>query len=201
MASDRKIEVIEKALQHSYTYDEYKELIKNLLAEGKSTGHVQTEDLYNYSVLNERRMKRWDKTVTIDKAIIEKATQAKLNITWLVITEGWCGDAAHALPIIHKIAALNPGIELRLVLRDDNEDLMHLFLTNGAKSIPKLISYATDSKEVLATWGPRPSEATQLVEAYKAEHGSLDPVFKQELQMWYNRNKGKNIAEDLAKLI
>ena len=201
MGTVSKIEIIEKALQDSYTYGEYKELVGKLLNEGKSTGPNQSEDLLNYSMLNDRRMKRWDKTVKLEPHIIDKVSGAVLNVTWLVITEGWCGDAAHALPVLNRIAELNKGIDLKLVLRDDHEELMQLFLTNGSKSIPKLIIYDNDKREVLHTWGPRPSEATKLVNDYKAEHGSLDPVFKQELQMWYNKNKGKNIADDISELI
>lgn len=196
-----KTEIIEEALQESYTYEEYRELVGKLLNEGKSTGSNQSEGLLNYSMLNDRRMKRWDKTVTLESHIIDKVSNAALDVTWLVITEGWCGDAAHALPVLYKMAELNPGIDLKLVLRDDQEELMQLFLTNGGKSIPKLIIFDNHSKEVLHTWGPRPSEATKLVNDYKAEHGSLDPVFKQELQMWYNKNKGKNIADDISELI
>ncbi|MAQ74708.1 MAG: thioredoxin family protein [Aquimarina sp.] len=201
MGTVSKIEIIEKALQDSYTYGEYKELVGKLLNEGKSTGPNQSEDLLNYSMLNDRRMKRWDKTVKLEPHIIDKVSGAVLNVTWLLITEGWCGDAAHALPVLNRIAELNKGIDLKLVLRDDHEELMQLFLTNGSKSIPKLIIYDNDKREVLHTWGPRPSEATKLVNDYKAEHGSLDPVFKQELQMWYNKNKGKNIADDISELI
>ena len=174
-----KTEIIEKALKNAYTYEAYKELVDTLLAEGKSTGPNQSEDLLNYSMLNDRRMKRWDKTVKLEPHIIDKVSGAVLNVTWLVITEGWCGDAAHALPVLNKIAELNKGIDLKLVLRDDHEELMQLFLTNGSKSIPKLIIYDHHKREVLHTWGPRPSEATKLVNDYKAEHGSLDPVFKQ----------------------
>ena len=201
METVSKIEIIEKALEDSYTYQEYKELVSKLLNEGKSTGTNQTDDLLNYSLLNDRRMKRWDKTVKLESHIIDKVSEAVLNVTWLVITEGWCGDAAHALPVLNRIAELNKGIDLKLVLRDDHEELMQLFLTNESKSIPKLIIYDNHKREVLHTWGPRPSEATKLVNDYKAEHGSLDPVFKQELQMWYNKNKGKNIAEDISELI
>ena len=196
-----KTEIIEKALKNAYTYEAYKELVDTLLEEGKSTGPNQSDDLLNYSMLNDRRMKRWDKTITLEPHITDKVSNAVLDVTWLVITEGWCGDAAHALPVLFKMAELNRGIDLKLVLRDDHEELMQLFLTNGGKSIPKLIIYDNNKREVLHTWGPRPSEATKLVNDYKEEHGSLDPVFKQELQMWYNKNKGKNIADDISELI
>lgn len=192
--------IIEKSLENTLSYQEYRDLVKKLLAEGKSTGIEQSEAFTNYSLLNDRRMKRLDKTIKLSDAILEGIKILEESQTWLVITEGWCGDAAHSLPVIHKIAALNKNIDLKLVLRDDNLKLMDLFLTNGSRSIPKLIQLDKDNN-VLNTWGPRPTVATKMVTDYKAEKGSLDAQFKQDLQVWYNKNKGKNIQEDFIKLI
>ena len=193
-------EVIEKSLKNTTTYQEYKDLVKSLLAENKSTGPNQSEDLTNYSMLNDRRMKRLDKTIKITEKTateIQKLTEPQ---TWLVITEGWCGDAAQNLPVIQKMAALNENIDLKLVLRDENLELMDLFLTNGGRSIPKLVALDKDNN-VLNTWGPRPTVATKMVADYKTEHGVLDAQFKQDLQVWYNKDKGKSLQEDLLTLI
>ncbi|WP_241507206.1 thioredoxin family protein [Aquimarina sediminis] len=194
-------EYIEEGINDSYSYQEYKDLVSSLLAEGKSTGHEQSEALTNYSKLNDRRMKRWDKTLKISKSIADSFSNADLNITWVVLTEGWCGDAAHILPVLNMLAELNDGIDLKIVLRDDHDELMSNFLTNGGKSIPKLIAYDKENKEVINSWGPRPSVATQMVNEYKHKHGSLDSDFKQDLQVWYNKDKGANIAEDLLNLL
>ncbi|WP_438425919.1 thioredoxin family protein [Aquimarina macrocephali] len=194
-------ELITKGIDNSYTYQEYKNLISDLLTEDKSTGHEQSEALTNYSMLNDRRMKRWDKTLKIDESITASFSNANLDVTWVVLTEGWCGDAAHVLPVLNKLAELNEGIDLKIISRDDHDELMNNFLTNGGKSIPKLIAYDNQSKEVLNSWGPRPSVATQMVNDYKEQHGSLNPEFKQDLQVWYNKDKGTNIAEDVLKLL
>jgi thiol-disulfide isomerase/thioredoxin len=194
-------ELITQGIDNSYSYQEYKNLISDLLTEGKSTGHEQSEALTNYSMLNDRRMKRWDKTLKIDESITTSFSNANLNVTWVVLTEGWCGDAAHVLPVLNKLAELNEGIDLKIISRDDHDELINNFLTNGGKSIPKLIVYDNQSKEVLNSWGPRPSVATQMVNDYKEQHGSLDPEFKQDLQVWYNKDKGANIAKDILKLL
>ncbi len=194
-------ELIEQGIADSHTYQEYKELVSNLLVDDKSTGHEQSEALTNYSMLNDRRMKRLDKTLKIDKSIEDAFSNTKRDVMWVVITEGWCGDGAQSLPVINKLAELNNGIDLRIVSRDDHDELMNNFLTNGGKAIPKLLVYDKKNKKVLNTWGPRPSIATQMVNDYKAEHGSLDPQFKQDLQVWYNKDKGVNIAEDLLKIL
>jgi hypothetical protein len=86
-------------------------------------------------------------------------------------------------------------------MRDEHPKLMDAFLTNGSRSIPKLIAFDTQFGEIIGDWGPRPSVATALVNDYKAKHGELTPEFKQDLQLWYNKDKGINIIEDLAGLI
>lgn len=193
-------DIIQESLKNTYTYLEYKNLVKHLLAAGKSTGPNQSEDLTNYSLLNDRRMKRLDKAVKLAETTqleIAKVTQPQ---TWLVLTEGWCGDAAQNLPVIDKMASLNSNIELKLVLRDENLALMDLFLTNAGRSIPKLI-ILDKNLNVKNTWGPRPKVATKMVADYKAKHGALDADFKQDLQVWYNKDKGKSTQNDFVEMI
>ncbi len=110
----------------------------------------------------------------------------------MVIAESWCGDAAHVLPALNKIAELNTHITYKVVLRDDNLELMDAFLTKGARSIPKLILIDNETSEVLNTYGPRPSEATTYVQRFIAKNGKLTPEFKEDLQHWYNNDKGQN---------
>jgi len=193
-------DIIKKSLQKTYTYQAYKDLVKTLLLEGKSTGPNQSEDLTNYSLLNDKRMKRLDKTIKILDDTKQFLKTIKTHQTWLVLTEGWCGDAAQNLPVIHKMAEVNSNINLQLVLRDENLELMDLFLTNGGRSIPKLIALDKDLN-ILFTWGPRPQTATNMVLDYKTKHGSLDAQFKQDLQVWYNKDKGESIQNDFKELI
>lgn len=196
-------EIIEHSLaNNAFTYEAFKAEVESVVEQGKSTGNdPDNEALANYSKLTASRIKRLDKTLKIDEHIIEKIKAVKKPVTWVVLTESWCGDAGQTIPVINKVAELNPNIELKLLFRDDNDELMNEFLTNGGKSIPKLIAYDSEAKSVVNTWGPRPSEATKLVNDYKEAHGKLTPEFKQDLQVWYNKNKGKNTAEDLLKLI
>lgn len=194
------IQLIEKALQRSYTYTEYKELINQLYADGKTTGNTQTSVYLEYTKLGISRMKRWDKTTKIAAETILEMKSIQKPQTWVVISEAWCGDAAHALPIISKLAEANPLLDLCIVLRDENEALMDEFLTNGGRSIPKLISFSPDDNEILFTWGPRPKGATLLIEEAKAKHGEILTVTKEALQMWFNKDKGKQIAEEVVEL-
>jgi hypothetical protein len=192
---------IEQALAKSYTYDGYKQLITNLLSDGKSTGHIQSEDLTHYSQLNETRMKRLDKTIVITESVAAQLKSIKQNYLFLVISEGWCGDAAQILPVINKMVNLAPTIDLKIVLRDDNEPLMNLFLTNNAKSIPILICINSDTNEVVNSWGPRPKPAVELVENYKKEHRVIDATLKTNLQKWYHDDKGLATQSEILQIM
>ena len=195
------MDIIKNSLEKAISYQEYRTLVADLLANGKSTGENQTDDLLNYSKLNNSRMKRLDKTFHISekaKEILENSTK---KYRWLVLTESWCGDAAHSLPVMNKIAEASENIELNVVLRDENEALMDRFLTNGGRSIPKLIILDAETDEVITSWGPRPSEATKMVEDQKRQFGGLDAAFKEELQVWYNKNKGADIEKDIVSLL
>ena len=193
--------ILHEGLSNSMSYQEYRALMDELVATQSTTGLDKSEEIVAYTALNEQRMKRWDKTLKVSDEAQQKIASFKGDVTWLVLTESWCGDAAHVTPVIHKVAELNPNITLRMVLRDDNDALMQQFLTNGGKSIPKLIMIDNITGEVVNTFGPRPTAATQLVEDYKAEHGSLTPEFKETLQAWYNKDKGQNTIADLLRLL
>ncbi|WP_339650722.1 thioredoxin family protein [uncultured Maribacter sp.] len=192
--------LIEQSLENGYTYLEYRKLVSDLTEKGESTGPLQTEALVQYTQLNNSRMRRWDKTLNFSDEAIAKIKSVQDKITWLVLTESWCGDASPALPVLNKITELNPKISLSLILRDENLDVMNRFLSNGSMSIPKLIAI-NEEDFVVATWGPRSLNATQLVDAFKEEHGSLTAEFKQDLQVFYNKDKGKSVLEDILRLL
>ncbi|WP_299127895.1 thioredoxin family protein [uncultured Winogradskyella sp.] len=193
--------IISESLKKATSYKDYRDAVSQLVDQQSTTGNEKTEALVNYTVLNDRRMKRWDKTVKVSDEAKVKIENFKGNHTWLVLTESWCGDAAHIMPVINKVASLNPNIEYKVVLRDENEDLINQFLTNGGKAIPKLIAIDNDTKAVMHTFGPRPSVATQMVNDYKAKHGQLTPEFKEDLQRWYNKDKGQSSIADLLELL
>lgn len=193
--------IIKDSIDKAVSYIEYRNLVEQLVSENSTTGNEKTEALIEYTKLNDRRMKRWDKTLKIPVSLEEKIKSLDTKVTWLVITESWCGDAAHLMPVINKVAEINKNIDFKVVLRDENEHLMNQFLTNGSQSIPKLIMLDEPSKDVISTFGPRPNVVTQLVNDFKTEHGKLTLDFKQDLQVWYNKDKGQSTLEDLGQML
>lgn len=189
------------ALLNSYSYLEYKQIVSNLLLEGTVSGKEQSEDLLQYSILNETRMKRLDKTIIVSEAVSLQLKELEKEYSWLVIAEGWCGDAAQILPILNKMALATDKIDLRIVFRDENDDLMNYFLTNGARAIPKLIIVDKESGKVCNQWGPRPQGATDLIKNYKAQFGVVDTEAKTQLQLWYLKDKGLSVQEELVEIM
>ncbi|MBZ0328027.1 MAG: thioredoxin family protein [Altibacter sp.] len=191
--------LITEAVKAGMTYAEYNSLFKRLVEAGRTTGESTTEKI-TYTKLNFSRSKRLDKTFFLTDIQAKQFRSLTQKQTWLVITEPWCGDGAQTLPLLHRIAETSPHIDLKIVLRDDYLDLMDAFLTNGSRSIPKLI-ILDEHMEVLGDWGPRSNAATQMVTDYKTTHGKIDAAFKEELQRWYNQDRGQAIIKELLALI
>lgn len=197
-------EVINQELINSaMNYQEYIDLLMGLFEEGKTTGENQSEELLDYAKMNLQRMKRLQKTV-----LIEPELSAALNaehtpkMIWLVITEGWCGDAAQNLPLLNKLAELSKKLQLQLILRDKNPAVMNQFLTNGGRSIPKLIALNAENLSVLGTWGPRPKTAQLLIEEFKEKNPTAPfSELATVLQLWYARDKTQSQQSELIECL
>jgi hypothetical protein len=194
-------DIILKSLVNTYSYEAYRTRLQRLLVEGKTSGDEQSADLVHYSQLNETRMNRLDKTIEITAEIQLFLANLETEYIWLVLSEGWCGDAAQIIPVVNKMAELSDKVELKIVFRDENPELMDLFLTNGGKAIPKLILVEKNKLEMIADWGPRPAEAVRLIVDYKAKFGIVDETAKTELQMWYLHNKGVSTQNEIVSLL
>jgi thiol-disulfide isomerase/thioredoxin len=193
-------EIIKNALDNSMSYQQYRAFVEAHTANGTNSGAEVTDDLAEYTKLNNQRMKRLDKTMKLLPETGEFLANFNKDVYFLLVTESWCGDAAQTMPMINKLAQA-AGIELKVVLRDENLELMDQFLTNGSRSIAKLILVNNKSGLPIANWGPRPTTATQIVAKEKATKGELSPDFKQELQNWYNKDKGKDTEKDLVAML
>jgi len=191
--------IIENAVKKAMDYSSYNLLFKQLVEEGRTTGE-QTQEKIDYTKLNFSRTKRLDKTAEISEERIAIFKNVPEKQTWLVISEPWCGDAAQTLPFLNKIAQLSENIELKIVLRDENPELMHQFLTNGSQSIP-IVIMLDENLNVLQTFGPRSKAATKLVTDYKTKNGKIDDAFKEILQIWYNNDKGVSLVNDILETL
>ena len=112
----------------------------------------------------------------------------------LVIAEDWCGDASNTVPVVAKLADSVPGLELRIILRDANPEVMDRYLTNGARSIPVVIALDENFQE-LGHWGPRPSELQSWVMANRATLPKAELYPK--VRTWYARDRGETTLREV----
>ncbi|MGB5461068.1 MAG: thioredoxin family protein, partial [Eudoraea sp.] len=96
--------LVESALSRAYTYEDYRNLLDELTALKRTTGVEQKVSLINYTLLNNQRIRRWDKTLKLSDTAKKRIEKWKKPVLWLVLTESWCGDAAPAMPVMNKIA-------------------------------------------------------------------------------------------------
>ncbi len=190
-------QLIEKALN----YSTYRQHIIDLLANDKTTGSNHSLAMIEYTKMNIQRMKRWDKTLVLSKAILDKTPLINKRWTWLVLVEAWCGDVAQNLPVWAMIADLSPNIDLRLILRDENLDIMDQHLTNGGRSIPKLICLNTETLAVLGTWGPRPAPVQDMLLAYKKNPSESYADLAKKMHTWYAKDKAQTLQNEIQHLI
>jgi len=177
------------------TIKEYLTYFEDVLQHPEKHKTYQDADFYNYTKLNWSRMNRWLKR-------FEPAEDLKLKITnlnkpqrWIIITEPWCGDAAHSVPQLIKLAELNPKIEIDIQLRDSSPFLINDYLTDGGKSIPKLVVREENDVDRFV-WGPRPDVLQQIFEEMKVTGVSFDEI-KTAFQKWYNEDKGAELQKEI----
>jgi len=145
-------------------------------------------------------MKRLDHTVEVIPELKEYVQRISAPQTWLVITEGWCGDAAQIIPVLNKVAELNKNIQLKFLLRDENLELMDKYLTNGrSRSIPKII-VLDENNEELFNFGPRPKELQELFYQMKANAIDNNSI-KEEMHRWYAKDKTITTQYEIFKLL
>lgn len=159
----------------------------------------QEAKMQEYVKLNVKRMQRMANQAEKLDMPEQALQQLEEPIDWLLITEPWCGDAAQSVPVIAKITELSDRINLHIILRDQNLEIMDRYLTNGSRSIPKLVAFDAEGNQ-LGEWGPRPQALTTFFQEQKAA-GVEKPKIYEQLQLWYSRDRGKTIVQEFAQLI
>ena len=190
------------------TYGQYVQVSADRLAQGLSTSddpHYNTPEILGYVKLNQHRMNRLHKLVELIPELQSAMKQVPERWTWLVLTESWCGDAAQSVPVLQRIADESPNIDIRFLLRDQHPAVMNAYLTNGGKSIPKLICLRTSDLtsptfREIGTWGPRPAGLQTLMNDWRTEKLTLADAVERA-QRWYNDDRTQAVQHELLALV
>ena len=134
--------------------------------------------------------------VPADLAARARAVAGRWHL--LVLTEDWCGDAIAAVPVIAAVAGCTASMQLRCLPRDRNLDLMDEHLTDGQRSIPKLLVY-DDAFIERGSWGPRPAGLQAWV---LAEGRRLPSATRYEyIHAWHSRDAGRSVIAEMLDAI
>ncbi len=194
--------VTPQVINKAFTYPQFVQFTEQLVAENRTTGSNQSEAYLNYTRMCLQRMNRWNKTAKVSAKMAHLVESIPEPQIWLVITEAWCGDGAQSIPYLAKLEELNPQIQLRIIMRDEYPEIMDAYLTNGARSIPKLVAFTQDLKVELFTWGPKPEYLMNRHKAYKHDAQGLSySAFLEEIHLWYAKNKNQDLEAELFPLI
>lgn len=188
-------------IDEAMSYDKYRSMIDALLDEDKTTGTNHSEAMVHYTKMNVQRMNRLDKRVELSDSLKEEVESLDRKLVWVVLTEAWCGDAAQNVPVIAKIASQSDNIELKLILRDENLDIMDEYLTNGGRSIPKLVCLDADTLEEIGTWGPRPDVAQQKAMEWKDDPDISKEQWAKKLHKWYAKDRTRELQSEFEELL
>ena len=181
--------------------EEYKSYFSNIVNNKIEDLEVpyNKQDYYDYTKLNWARFSRYFKTKPFIATFLKTISEIKEPQNWLLITEPWCGDAAHNVAFIMMAAETNSLINLTIELRDSEPFSIEKYLTNGTKSIPKLVIRDKEEND-LVTWGPRPEECHTLYQKLREEQVSSEELMLQ-IHSWYNNDKGKSLQSELEEVI
>lgn len=186
-------------IQAGLTPEQYHQVFAEQAAAPAEGLDEEAAEKLEFTRLNLHRTERIRRTYTVGEDIANLVRAIEGPQTWLILTEPWCGDSAQCLPYIEAMADLNPHIDLRLILRDANLDVMDEFLTDGKRSIPQMVVFDAAGDEV-TRWGPRPAEAQAVFAEAKAA-GLVKADILEKLHLFYGRNRGRALEEEFRNLL
>lgn len=193
--------ITHEIIEQARSYHEFNQWVEELYAQEQTTNGDNSPAKLEYTKLNIQRTNRLNKRAEVVPEVGELVKKIDRSQVWLVITEGWCGDSAQVLPYIHKIAELNPLVQVKVIPRDEYPEIMDAFLTNGSRSIPKIIFLDADSLEVYGEWGPRPAAIQEIHIAEKKNPEIGVEQANLNLHRWYTKDKGTHIQEEVAEIL
>lgn len=116
----------------------------------------------------------------------------------LVLNEDWCGDSVNIVPIIAKLTESVSNMDMRILARDENLDIMDTHLTGKSRSIP-IVILLNQKYEECGWWGPRPRELQKWV----IEKGLALPKEERykEVRTFYARDHGLTTMREIVEML
>jgi hypothetical protein len=188
-------------LDQTISWAEYYAIAKGYAESEERPELYRNEKMQRYTRENIGRIDHILKTITIESKLYNALTAIKTDLIWLVLTEPWCGDASQVVPVLYTIASCSEHISFRILQSDAHPDVMSAYLTDGSRSIPKLICLKADTLEELGTWGPRPANLQKIVLENKDDASLSFGAKVRMVHDWYNEDKTASIQDEFIDLV
>ena len=180
-------------------YPAYRQHIAEVLADLSPTEQVAKMLPYYRQAVD--RMNQIAPTVALLPELQVALGQLKRQYIWAIITEGWCGDASHTVPVIEAVAQASGGhLDTRYFLRDSHPDLIDRYLTNGGRAIPIAVVLHADTLTEAGVWGPRPAPLQAIHQEMKAKETPFKEVIT-TVNNWYDEDATRTTQQELLALV
>jgi len=204
--------ITRELLENAMTYPAYVQMVRELCVRRVTTGNPEFKTTFwvDLTIESLAQIDVLMQSVILNQNTLKALQKQEMPLIWLAITEGWCVDSAHSLPIISKMSETNPFINLKVILRDKPPKIIDNFLTRGSRSIPKIICLDAESLVVLGTWGPRPIELqvkmmlrTRAVnKLFKKDNSTAQDRSKEIIAIikeWYKKDETQSIQAEIIQ--
>ena len=126
---------------------------------------------------NRERLEENEQRVALSKEDLAAFSALPRPVKVLVLAEDWCGDVIANLPVLGRLAKDSGKLDVRIFLRDQNDDIMQGYLNKGQfKSIPVFVFLDQDFRE-LGHWIERPASVTEVRAKRRKEIFAAHPEF------------------------
>lgn len=190
---------MKKYWDKAISFDEYFKKTEEVVNKNEAELTEEELKMLDYYQLGVQRMSRMLKVYKPNEEQIQKLEEKNFKGKFLIITEGWCGDAGQTVPAVSLF--FEGKNEVRVIYRDENPDLIDQFLTNGTRSIP-IVVVLDENDEVIAHWAPRPAYGIELLKKHKADPEKYTKdQFYNDIQVYYAKNRGKDAIDEILEII
>jgi hypothetical protein len=137
-----------------------------------------TYDAYKEQMTRNRdRVEENERRVELNKEDLAAFRALPRPVKVLVLAEDWCGDVMANLPVLGRLAKESGKLDVRVFLRDQNDDIMQRYLNKGQfKSIPVFVFFDEEFRE-LGHWIERPASVTEVRAKRRKEIFAAHPDF------------------------
>lgn len=137
------------------------------------------------------------RTSAVPTEAIERLRRAGSGLRLLALSEDWCADCVSTLPIIARLTE-QADVDLRILGRDANDDLMSAHFSSGTRSIP-VVMVLDDQFRERGWWGPRPA----AVQRWYRNEGLLlpGPERSRRKRTWYARDRGRTTVLEILDVV